>query len=552
MRRILAGFLLAILIGVPAIYFGLPIWAEHRARQQVETAFNSLRGPAGKASHGAVSYDVWTRTLRIADVAIKSADPTAIKFTAAQILAKGASSSTGRIEADHVEIAGSEIAGLQLGRGGPRATYRAPKIVIDKFSGPTAFERRTTALAGAENMLAVFEAAVAVNAAEVSAPTLSATVTVEARPKDVAEYGLSDLRLRNMSAGRIGMATIDHIVLAGGVPEVGAYAAEVEKFAAADVDLSAMIPVLDPSQRKDDSYRTIYRTVATGPYRISFNKAASIRFEALQLDGFAIRPSKFSDPAILAMSNGLGMPPPRSPAEAQALAEKLATVYEGIRIGKFEARGFDAHIAPLATSKIAAIRLTGMEDGRLAEIAIEGVDAQFASGEPVKVGRAAIKGIDLAKIVRKSAEMQPGITPSGAQALSLLSMFSGFELDGVLVPARFAGPPTQLETLSASWGNFVNSIPTQLRVTSKIKATVNPNTEEPGLRYFADRNIRELSIGLDLGAAWNETAKTLLVSPVSANIPGFYDASAKLDTQQRAARTVLDRSRYCRTRSGAT
>ncbi|MGZ5804422.1 MAG: hypothetical protein ACXWJT_09635 [Xanthobacteraceae bacterium] len=528
MRRILAGFLLALLIGVPAIYFAVPGWAEHRARQQVDTTFDSLRGPAGKATHGTVSYDVWRRTLKIADVAIESADSAAVKFTAAQILAKGASSPTGRMEADRIEITNGEIAGLQLGRGGPRTTYRAPKIVIEKYSGPTTFERRTTAIAGAESMLAIVEAVAATNAAEISVPTLSATVTIEARPNDVAEYGLTDLKLSNMSAGHIGAATIDHIVVTGGVPEIGAYAAEMEKFAAADIDIAAMIPVLDPSQRKDDSYRTIYRTVASGPYRISFNKAASIQFDALQLDGFAIRPSKFSDPAILALSNGLGVSSPTSPAEARAMAEKLATVYEGVRIGKFEARGFDAHIAPLTASKIAAIRLTGMEDGHLAEFAIEGVDAQFAPGDPVKIGRAAIKGIDLAKIARKSAEMQPGVTPSGAQALSLLSMFEGFELDGVLVPARIAGPPTKLETLSASWGNFVNSIPTQLHVTSKIKAAIDPDTSESGLRYFADRNIRELSVSLDFGATWNEATQTLLVSPVSANIPGFYDASAKL------------------------
>src|SRR5689334_23127835 len=104
MRRILAGFLLAILIGVPAIYFGMPIWAQHRARQQVDTTFDSLRGSTGKATHGAVSYDVWNRTLKIADVAIESTDPNAIKFKASQIFAKGASSSSGNMEAERIEI----------------------------------------------------------------------------------------------------------------------------------------------------------------------------------------------------------------------------------------------------------------------------------------------------------------------------------------------------------------------------------------------------------------------------------------------------------------
>ena len=33
MRKILAGFIVALAIGIPAAYFGMPWWAEHKAVQ---------------------------------------------------------------------------------------------------------------------------------------------------------------------------------------------------------------------------------------------------------------------------------------------------------------------------------------------------------------------------------------------------------------------------------------------------------------------------------------------------------------------------------------
>jgi hypothetical protein len=534
MRKILAGFIVAIAIGVPAIYVGLPMWAEHRALGQVDAAFEALQGSVGKASHGAVSYNVWTRTLKIDDIAVESDDPSATTLKAAQVVATGAASpAPGRIAANRIEITNGELAGLQLGQGGPRTTYRTPKISIENFSGPTALTRRPTAIAGAETMLALLEAAAATTATTVSIPTLSATVTLPQMPGSTvnapAEYGITALTLRNLGDGRIGAATIDRIVIAGGLPDLGSYTAELENFEAADVDTGVMIPILDPAQRKDDGYRSIYRKVATGPYRISFNKAATIRFDALQLEDFAIRPSKFSDPEILALTNtlrgrGSAM---LSATESQALFEKLATIYEGIRVAKFEARGIDAAMGATVAAKIGVIRLAGMADGRLAEFAVEAVDARMPSNEPVKIGRAALKGIDLVKIMRNSAQLGSNPASSSLQALGMLAMFDGIELKDVAVQKN-SKQPVRIDTLALSWGQFVGLIPSQIHAASKFAFAIDPDSADRTLKYLADAGVKQMTANVEIGAAWNENTKSLVISPAIAEFADVYGVSAKL------------------------
>jgi hypothetical protein len=64
-------------------------------------------------------------------------------------------------------------------------------------------------------------------------------------------------------------------------------------------------------------------------------------------------------------------------------------------------------------------------------------------------------------------------------------------------------------------------------MSSKFHTTIDPATADPVLRYLADQK-RELSVGIDLGAAWNDGARTLVISPVSADIPGLYSLNASI------------------------
>ena len=72
MRKILIG-LVAVIV-VAAADFGFQFYVQHRVATQVEdAAFEQIRASGGKASHGKVSFDPWSRTVTIADIAGESA-----------------------------------------------------------------------------------------------------------------------------------------------------------------------------------------------------------------------------------------------------------------------------------------------------------------------------------------------------------------------------------------------------------------------------------------------------------------------------------------------
>jgi len=526
MRKILAGFILALVIGVPAVYFGLPLWAQRQAVRQVDAAFEGIGSAIGKASHGAVSYDLWTRTLKIADVLIESSDSPATVLKAGQIVATRSSPSPDKFAAERLEIINSEISGLQFGDGSPRIAYRAPRIVLENYAGPVAPGGK----AGSDKRLVILEAVAGLTASAVSIPTLSATASFppQANTLDTGavEYGLTALSLRDVADGKIAAATAERITMTGNMPDVGATTAEIDKLELTEIDLNSALAAIDPAKQKDTSYRRVYATITTGPYRLSLNDTGTVRFDSLRLDDLAIKPAVFADPDIFNLSGKLRSGA-LSLAETRAIYDKLATVYEGIRIGKFEARGLISEVGPGVSVKIGAMRLAGMEDGKIAELAIDAVDARVPANEPITIGRAALKGIDLVKIMRSSAQIRPDMAPSSEQALALLSMFSGAELKDFSFE-KISGRPTRIENLSLSWGKFFGAIPSQIRATTQLSAAIDPDTKDRTLLYFLDAGVKNIAASLDLGADWNETTRSLTISPLSADLADLYSATAKL------------------------
>ena len=69
MVKILMGLVAAVAIAVGG-FFGFQFYTQHRIAGEVEATFEQLRAAGGKASHGEVSFDLRSRTLKIADIAI--------------------------------------------------------------------------------------------------------------------------------------------------------------------------------------------------------------------------------------------------------------------------------------------------------------------------------------------------------------------------------------------------------------------------------------------------------------------------------------------------
>jgi len=133
MRKILIGLVAAIAVAT-AGFFGFQFYVQHRVATQIEAAFEQIRAGGGKASHGKVSFDPWSRTVTIADIAGESATQPPLVVKIASVTATGVSEKDGtRFSADSIEASDLEVSG---GQGGLQVSYKIPRFIVKDYSGP--------------------------------------------------------------------------------------------------------------------------------------------------------------------------------------------------------------------------------------------------------------------------------------------------------------------------------------------------------------------------------------------------------------------------------
>ena len=103
MVKILAGMLAAIRIAV-AGFFGFEFYVQRQVAGEVEAAFAAVRESGAKASHGPVSFDLWSRTVVVADIAGESAAQPPVSVKIGRFTASGVSQpEAGRFSAERIE-----------------------------------------------------------------------------------------------------------------------------------------------------------------------------------------------------------------------------------------------------------------------------------------------------------------------------------------------------------------------------------------------------------------------------------------------------------------
>jgi len=131
MRKILIGLVAAIAVAA-AGFLGFQFYVQHRVATQIEAAFEQIRAGGGKASHGKVSFDPWSRTVTIADIAGESAAQSALVVKIASVTATGVSEKGDgtRFSADSIEASDLEVSG---GQGGLQVSYRIPRFFVKDY-----------------------------------------------------------------------------------------------------------------------------------------------------------------------------------------------------------------------------------------------------------------------------------------------------------------------------------------------------------------------------------------------------------------------------------
>ena len=315
------------------------------------------------------------------------------------------------IEGIDVEI-GASIGGPQPDL---RITYKVPRIVVKDYSGPAGLQRPSASASVIDIYRSALEQFAAVTAASVSVPSIAGTINFGAATPGGASSSISGLALQGIKGGKIATMQVDRCQLSRSTRNTAGKAdkmtGEFRQSRLATISTpTAIAAILDPQKANDDRYYRFYRQTTTGPYTITSAQGLRMRIDGMTIDGVGVRPSRLQLPALLAMMPAARGAPP-TPAQTRELIDKMAALYEGMRIGNAEMRGFSVE-TPQGPFKLAAIRFN-LEDGKIGEFAFEGLRYDARRKGPFKLGRFALKSLDIANFMRMSAQFaNPAQPPS--------------------------------------------------------------------------------------------------------------------------------------------
>jgi hypothetical protein len=524
MVKILMGLAAAIVIAV-AGFFGFEFYMQHRVAGEVEAAFEQIRATGGKASHGKVSFDLLNRTVTVADIAGESAAQPPVSVKIARVTASGVSQpDPTRFSADSVEATDIKVGLAVTGQAGLNLTYKAPRITAKDYSGPAGLQRPPASSSFIDVYRFALEQFAGITASSITAPSLAGTMNFGAAAPGGGEFAYTGFAMQGITNGKIDVTKVDGVVFNVTMQQAGKtdkITGNLANIASYDVDINAAAAMFDPQKANDDRYYRAYRQVSAGPYIVTSAQGMNMRIEGMTIDDVGLRPSRLQLPALLAMIPPAGAAPP-TPAQSREMLEKVAKLYEGIRIGNAEMRGLSMQ-TPQGPIKLAAMRLN-LESGKIGELAFEGLDTRAPTG-PVKVDRFALKSLDISNLMRMTAQFATQKS-SPDQALALLPLIEGAEVKGLVAPYKNTGKPVNIDTLSLDWGQFVGPIPSQAHLVAKLTTPIDATDAALGPLLAA--GMDSAAIDFDLGAGWTEASRAFVLTPVSLELGNLLKATARV------------------------
>ncbi|HEX6000236.1 MAG TPA: hypothetical protein VFZ16_12725 [Hyphomicrobiaceae bacterium] len=549
MRKAIAAVVIVLLVGTGG-YLGVTYWAQQAAAREVDAMLDRWRASVGTVTRGRVDFDLWTRTLKVSDVVVQAGSSGEPRLRAAQVVASGIDMSG---KATRIDIADLELTDAMVGQPGVRVQQKARNVTLTDFSARPLPARKPPAT-GLERARLWLEQFSAITAASIEIPSLTVTIVPEAGEKAPAamgpsEYTYSNLVLRGVRDGRVAETTTDGIVLRSSVPgTVRELSGEIGRSTVTDADMRPLLALLDPALPQAEGYQRIYRQMTMGPYTLRFGDGGRMRIDSIVAEDIGLQASKLSLDDLVFLSEVTASPggvhgggPAGVPGVGQMamLMDKMAGLYEAFHLGKLEIAGVSVSAGERDGAQIASIRIDSLENGRFGELAIDGLDAKPTAGAPFKLGRLTVRRFDFAGLMRVAAtELSQ---PTGQQSLgsprsgspnpkliaAMLRLLEGVELRDVALPDPKTRRLLRLDTFKASWGQLVDGVPSQSRVTMKFSAPIRAPDPEPFINLLAGAGIQALTTGIDVGARWSEPAQVVTLEPATVEIDGAFALAVK-------------------------
>jgi hypothetical protein len=526
MKRVLIGVVAVIFIA-GAGFFGVNWYAQNRAAREVETAFEQIRGSGAKVSHGKVAFDLWTRTLNIADITGESAGAPAVTVKIGSVVATGISQpDAGRVSIASIETSDTGIDAQVAAPSSFHAIYKIPKMIVRDYTGPAQAERLPPGASPLQIYGALLRQFAAISASSISAPTVTGTIDSGNGAIGRGDLTYAGLAFDGIKDGKIASEKVADVSFKLDMQPVGregqaqTITGHLVDITCSDIDTAAIAALFDPQSASDDRVRRVYRQGTTGAYEFTSSVGMQMHTDGVTIDEFALRPSKLQLPTMLAL---MAQPATPSPAQLRELTANAADLYQGLNFGNLEMRGMSM-TTPQGPLKIAAMRMD-MKDGKV-NIAVEDVDGRVPQG-PVKLGRFALKSFDIAGMMRTAGQFaDPAQRPAAAQALELLKALGGAELKGLVAPYKATDKQVKIDNVSLDWGQFVGPIPTQLHLVAKLNSPIDATN--PALLPLLAAGIDTAVVDADLGAGWTEGSGTFALSPIKLELGNILKASASV------------------------
>ena len=534
MRKVFVSLIVVLVAGAGG-YLGLDYWAQHAAAREVDTMLDGWRASIGSATRGRVELDLLTRTVKVTDVVVQPRSGPHPKITVAQVVVSGLDLSG---KPANVQLSDVELSEALPGQPGTVVTYKAPSVTLKGFSARPLAQRK---VASALDLMRLWlELASATTAASIEAPSLAVAITPAGPvtpggggsrlPPGSFEITYTNLALRDSRDGRIAEAVADGAVLrAGLVGPAREVKGGIGKIAVVDADVAPLLAFLDPARPKGQGYQRVYRHVSMGPYSLRFDDGNVVSVDKIIAEDVGINPDKLSLDDFLFLREVTAVPGGGAlPGQVSMVMDKVAGLYEGVRLGKLEMQGIDIK-SMSGRINLAGFRIERMENGRLGELALEGLDAKPPFGDPLSFGRVALKGFDLASFMRlmgTELAAPPGQPPRFDRLAGMYNLLEGFELKSIVVPDPKTGRQGRIDA-SVTSGRLIGSVPTDVRGSFKLSIPISAPAPEPFINLLAAAGLSTLVAEADLGVRWNEADQALALEPATLEVGGFLSLSVR-------------------------
>jgi hypothetical protein len=209
MIKVLVGLVAVVAIAVSG-FFGFQFYTQHRIAGEVEAAFEQIRAAGGKASHGKVSFDLRSRTVSIADIAVDTAAQPPLSVKVASFTAAGTGQpDAARFSADSIEVTDIDIGVAMAAQPALKLAYKVPRITVKDYFGPASLQMPPASSSAVDVYRFAIEQFAGITAASITAPSLAATVNSGAATAGGGDVAYSGLAMQGIKDGKIASTKID-------------------------------------------------------------------------------------------------------------------------------------------------------------------------------------------------------------------------------------------------------------------------------------------------------------------------------------------------------